>query len=92
MTNRDYEGKKVSIWLAYFVASSRSKGRRYSKKIKVNVTDIINASRELGLNPEYLEKVHPASKIKGVIIVDKLGSKSQTIKKIMEYIQSQPKK
>ncbi|AWR94303.1 signal recognition particle subunit SRP19/SEC65 family protein [Acidianus brierleyi] len=91
MTNRDYQGKKISIWLAYFNAESRKKGRKF-RKTRLSTEDIMSAANALGLEPEFFDKIHPASRIKGVIMVKKLGTKYATIRKIMEYINSKSKK
>jgi len=91
MTNKDYKGKKISIWMAYFNAESRKKGRKF-RKIRLNAEDIISAANALGLEPEFFDKIHPASRIRGVIMVKKVDNKYATIRKIIEYINSKSKK
>jgi signal recognition particle subunit SRP19 len=91
MTNKDYEGKKIAVWMAYFNAESRKKGRKF-KKTRLSVEDIISAANALGLDPEFFDKIHPGSRIKGVIMVKKIGTKYSTIRKILDYINSRNRK
>ncbi|BDC19377.1 hypothetical protein [Acidianus sp. HS-5] len=90
MSLRDYEGKKIAIWLAYFTADSRRKGRK-TKKIKITIDDVFSAAKALGLEPEVLDKMHPGSRIKGMIVVNKNKGKYKLIKDIYSYLQQQKK-
>ncbi|ARM76023.1 hypothetical protein [Acidianus manzaensis] len=81
MSLRDYEKQKVAIWLAYFTADSRRKGRK-TKKLKITLEDLINSANSLNLEPEVLDKIHPGSRIKGVVMVNKVQGKYKIIKMI----------
>ncbi|QKR00028.1 hypothetical protein GWK48_06225 [Metallosphaera tengchongensis] len=85
MSLRDYEGERVVIWLAYFVATSRREGRKFPK-LRITLKEIVDVSKEMGLDPIVLEKTHPSSKIKGMLVVKKIGSKQKTIKAIYEKL------
>ncbi|EZQ04746.1 MULTISPECIES: hypothetical protein [Acidianus] len=84
MSLRDFENKKVAIWLAYFTASSRRNGRRF-KKIKIDLNDIVSIAKQLDLEPEVMEKVHPGSRIKGLVLVKKVASKEKVLKMVYSY-------
>ncbi len=86
MSLRDYEGNKIAIWLAYFTADSRRKGRK-TRKIKVTIDDLFSAAKALGLEPEVIDKVHPGSRIRGMIMVKKNKGKYKLIKDIYSYLQ-----
>ncbi|AEE93778.1 MULTISPECIES: hypothetical protein [Acidianus] len=90
MSLRDYEGNKIAIWLAYFTADSRRKGRK-TKKVKITLDDLFSAAKALGLEPEVLDKVHPGSRVKGLIMVKKVKGKYKLIKDIYSYLQQQKK-
>ncbi|AWR97377.1 hypothetical protein DFR86_07325 [Acidianus sulfidivorans JP7] len=79
MSLRDYEGQRVAIWLAYFTANSRKKGRK-TRKLKITLEDLVNAAKSLNLEPEVLDKTHPASRIKGLVMVKKTEGKYKLIK------------
>lgn len=85
MSLRDYEGNKIAIWLAYFTAESRSKGRKV-KKTKITLEELFEAAKNLNLDPEILDKTHPASKIKGLIMVKRVDGKYKIIRLIYNYL------
>ncbi|EHP69250.1 signal recognition particle 19 kDa protein [Metallosphaera yellowstonensis MK1] len=88
MSLRDYEGKKVVVWLAYFTAPSRRKGRLFPS-LKVGLAELEKVTKELNLNPEVLDKIHPGSRIRGAVAVDKgFGGKGRTLKAIYEALRS----
>lgn len=68
----------------------RSRGRRIPRNIaipKPRIEEIIEAAEELGLNPKYEESAYPKHWwIKGRIVVDKVGSKLNTLKLIAQKI------
>jgi len=77
---------KVVVWPVYFDASkTRSEGRRLPKRFAVDsprVEEILEVSRLLGLNPELnAEARYPKGwwTRSGYVILDKLGSKSETL-------------
>ncbi|BCU70511.1 signal recognition particle subunit SRP19/SEC65 family protein [Stygiolobus caldivivus] len=89
MSLRDYKGEKIAIWLAYFLAPSRNKGRKIkkvqNKKIDFNV--ILKITSELGLEPEvYQDKIHPSTGIAGLLVVKKKYGKYKIIKMINEEL------
>jgi len=84
---------KVILWLAYFDASkTRREGRRLPRSICLrspSLQEIVKAAEVLNLNPQ------PRSDARfprcwwaegGYVIVDKLGSKQETLRKIAEKI------
>lgn len=85
MSLRDYEGNKIAIWLAYFTAESRSRGRKV-RRLKITLDELYEAAKNLNLEPEILDKVHPASKIKGLIMVKKVQGKYKIIKLLYNYL------
>lgn len=89
MSLRDFEKERVVIWLAYFIAPSRRKGRRFPR-LKVTLKDLIDSSKALNLDPIILEKEHPGSKIKGLVAVKKVGSKEATMKTVYERLKQSP--
>ncbi|MCH1770930.1 MULTISPECIES: hypothetical protein [Metallosphaera] len=89
MSLRDFEKERVVVWLAYFIAPSRRKGRRFPR-LKVTLKDLLDSSKALNLDPIVLEKEHPASKIKGLVAVKKLGSKEATVKAIYQRLKQSP--
>ncbi|WP_252896584.1 hypothetical protein [Metallosphaera hakonensis] len=48
--------------------------------------ELIEAAKELDLDPITQEKVHPASRIKGLIAVRKISSKEKVEKSIYEKL------
>lgn len=86
MSLRDYQGKKVVVWLAYYTAPSRRKGRLFPP-LKVGLAELERAAKELGLNPDVLDKVHPGSRIRGAIAVDKKArGKGKILKELYERL------
>ena len=85
---RDWEGEKVIVWLEYFNAPSRSKGRRFPKlKRTVTVDDLMKAAKSLNLDPEPLtNSKYPRTKREGAVVVKKLGSKQKTLKSIHQAL------
>jgi len=89
MSLRDYEGDKVAIWLAYFLAPSRRKGRKIRKisNKKIDLNTIYEITKRLELEPEiFQDKIHPASGIVGLIMVKKKHGKYKLIKLIVDEI------
>ncbi|BFH73208.1 hypothetical protein SJAV_11520 [Sulfurisphaera javensis] len=89
MSLRDYKDEKIAIWLAYFLASSR----RYGRKIrriegkKIDFDTLVSICKKLGLDPiPFPDKIHPASGIAGLVMVNKNEGKYKIIKKILEEI------
>lgn len=91
MSLRDYKGEKIAIWLAYFIANSRGSGRKVKKihkKIDLNTLTLI--CQKLGLNPITIQdKIHPATGITGLVMVDKVSGKYKIIKRILAEIEAQ---
>ncbi|MGC9104889.1 MAG: signal recognition particle subunit SRP19/SEC65 family protein [Thermoprotei archaeon] len=78
---------RVVIWLEYFNAPSRSKGRRVPKLNRtVTLEELMRVARELGLEPEPLNKRYPRTKREGAILVKKKASKQKIIKMIYEFL------
>lgn len=84
---------KVILWLAYLDASkTRQEGRRLPRNLcfrSPRLQEMVKAAEVLNLNPQ------PKSDAKfprcwraeeGYVIVDKLGSKQETLRKIAEKI------
>ena len=93
---------KAIIWPAYFDQTrTRKQGRRVPKSLAVQspkAEEITEAVRKLGLKPEVAAEAGypktPWAKT-GKIMVEKKGSKEQTIKKIAKQllkIRSEPSK
>ena len=85
---RDWEGEKVIVWLEYFNAPSRSKGRRFPKlKRTVTLDDVVKAAKSLNLDPEPLANIrYPRTKREGAVLVKKLGSKQKTLKALYQAL------
>jgi len=93
---------KAIIWPAYFdQARTRKEGRRVPKSLAVQspkIMEITEAAARLGLKHEVaVEAGYPKTPwVKtGMIMVEKKGSKEQTIKKIAKQllkIRSEPSK
>ena len=84
---------KAIIWPAYFdQAKTRKKGRRVPKSLAVQaprIQEIAEAAAKLGLRHEVAaEAGYPRTPwVKtGMIMVEKQGSKEQTIKKIAKQL------
>jgi len=93
--SREYRGKRIVIYPAYFDANlSRREGRRIPKHLAISnprLEDIVEICRKLGLNPEVeADKVYPRNIFsKGRIIVDKRGSKIKTLFLIASELKKQ---
>jgi Signal recognition particle 19 kDa protein len=80
---------KVVIWLEYFNAQSRSRGRRVPKLARpVTLEELVKATKELGLNPVPLNKRYPRTRKDGAVLVDKVASKQRIIKMIYKVLQN----
>ena len=78
---------KVVIWLEYFNAQSRGRGRRVPKLARpITLEELVKAAKELGLNPMHLNKRYPRTRKDGAILVDKVASKQRIIKMIYEVL------
>jgi signal recognition particle subunit SRP19 len=84
---------KAIIWPAYFdSARTRSGGRRVQKSLAVQspkIQEVTEAAEKLGLKPEVaMETGYPKTPwVKtGMVMVEKTGSKEQTIKKIAKQL------
>ena len=72
-------------------AASRGEGRKVPRSIAVRrprVEEIVEAARRLGLNPVVEDSRYPRKwwEQKQRIIVDKMGSKLETLKAIAEMV------
>jgi signal recognition particle subunit SRP19 len=84
---------KIRIWPAYFnIQYSREEGRRVPRSIAVRdpkIDELEKAALKLGLKPILqlgaAYSKHPWKKT-GVLLVDKKGSKKETIKMIAEEL------
>ncbi|MCG3109892.1 Signal recognition particle 19 kDa protein [Metallosphaera sp. J1] len=85
MSLRDFEKERVVIWLAYFVAPSRRKGRRFPR-LKVTLKELLDSCKALNLDPVVMEKEHPGSKVKGLVAVKKVGSKEKIENMVYERL------
>ena len=90
--SRRYRGRRVVLWPVNIDATaSRGEGRkiplRYAVR-KPRVEEIVEAARELGLNPEVEEARYPRRwwEQRQRIVVDKLGSKLKTLIAIAEAV------
>ncbi len=93
--SREYRGRKIVIYPEYLDSKkSRSEGRRIPLKQAVpnpTLEEIARAAEELGLNPIIEEeKAYPRDwwGRRGRVIVDKSGSKLETLRRIAEQIKS----
>ncbi len=92
MTNRDYKGRKITVWPVYLDSSEpRSRGRRLSLREAVRkprVEEIVEAAEELGLNPEVVEASYPRKwwEEHRAIMIDKMGSKTETLRLLASRI------
>ncbi|AEM39836.1 Ribonucleoprotein complex SRP, Srp19 component [Pyrolobus fumarii 1A] len=90
--SREYRGKRVVVWPSYIDASkSRGQGRKIPRKDAVprpRVEEIVEAAERLGLNPEVEEARYPRAwwEDRQRVVVDKLGSKLETLKAIAREI------
>ena len=96
MSLRDYKGEKIAIWLAYFIADSRNRGRKIKKlSKKIDLNTLFDIAKRLGLSPDlYPDKIHPSSGIAGLIMVSKPNGmgKYKVIKLILNEINKQQSK
>jgi signal recognition particle subunit SRP19 len=86
--------EKIILWPAYFDASkTRMEGRRISKNLAVpspKMLEIEEAATKLGIEHEtLLEKGYPKTPWHkpGMLLVEKKGSKEQTINQIAKQLQ-----
>jgi len=91
--SREYKGKKIVVYPQYLDSTkSRKEGRRLSLKYAVSsprIDEIVEAAESLGLNPVVEEdKKYPRNwwLSTGRVVVDKQGSKLNTLKLIAEKI------
>lgn len=91
--SREYRGRRVVVWPAYLDASlSRGEGRRIPLREAVRrprAEEIVEAAKRLGLNPEVEEARHPRRwwEQRQRVVVDKLGSKLQTLRALAAEVQ-----
>ncbi len=90
--SRRYKGKRIVLWpINIDATATRGEGRkiplRYAVR-KPRVEEIVEAARELGLNPEVEEARYPRKwwEQKQRIVVDKMGSKLRTLIAIAEAV------
>ncbi len=90
--SREYRGKRVVIWPSNIDASkSRGEGRKIPKRDAVprpRVEEIVEAAQRLGLNPEVEDARYPRAwwEDRQRVVVDKLGSKLETMRAIAREI------
>ncbi|RLI34706.1 signal recognition particle protein Srp19 [Candidatus Bathyarchaeota archaeon] len=84
---------KVIVWPAYFDSSrTQREGRRLPLKLCVStptLKEIVEAAKLLGLNPQpNFSARYPRSwwTESGYVIVEKLGSKQETLRKLAEKL------
>ena len=88
MSSREYIGKRIVVWPENIDSrKSRGRGRKVPLKFSVKnptIDEIYKAAEKLGLNPEIEEKKYPKNwwESKGRVVVDKKGSKLETLKLI----------
>lgn len=91
--SRELKGKRIILWPVNIdAAASRSEGRKIAKKYAVRrprVEEIVEAAKRLGLNPEVEDARYPRQwwQQRQRIIVDKMGSKLETLKTIAKEIE-----
>ncbi len=90
--SREYRGKRIVVWPSYIDSSkSRGKGRKIPRRDAVprpRVEEIVEAAERLGLNPEVEEARYPRAwwEDRRRVIVDKMGSKLETLRAIAREI------
>jgi signal recognition particle subunit SRP19 len=91
--SKDYRGKKIVVYPQYIDSTkSRSNGRRIPLKDALphpSIEEIVEAADKLGLNPLLEEdKKYPREwwSSTGRVIVDKRGSKLETLRLIARKI------
>lgn len=86
MPGREYRGRRVVVWPVNIDANaSRGEGRKVPRSVAVpspRIEEIVEAARELGLNPEVEESAYPRLwwQERRRVVVDKAGSKLETLK------------
>ncbi len=97
--SRDYRGKKIVIYPEYLDSRlSRSEGRRINKELAIpnpRIDEIVKAAEKLGLNPIVeADASYPRNwwEHRGRVIVDKIGSKLNTLKEIAKILKQTRKK
>ena len=92
MTKREHKGRRIVVWPVYLDSSEpRSGGRRLplGEAVRRPRTDeIVEAARELGLNPEIIDAAYPRRwwSVREAVIVDKKGSKKKILEEIARII------
>ncbi len=90
--SREYRGRRVVLWPVNIDASaSRGEGRKIPLRYAVRrprVEEIVEAARRLGLNPVVEDARYPRAwwRERQRIVVDKRGSKLETLKLIAEEV------
>jgi len=91
--SREYRGKRVVIYTSYLDADlPRRLGRRLSREEAVpkpTLREVLEAAESLGLNPVAEEDSrHPRTWFthRGRVVVDKVGSKQETLRLIASRI------
>lgn len=93
--------RKIIVWPVYIdLKNSRSRGRRVPKHLAIedpSIDEIFRAALDLNLLPEIVDKAYPKNwlEIKKAIMMNKRGSKLNTLKeiclKIKQYRELKPK-
>ncbi|MEM1927167.1 MAG: signal recognition particle subunit SRP19/SEC65 family protein [Acidilobaceae archaeon] len=84
---------RIVIWPVYIdCGTERRLGRRLSRELcvkKPTVAEIVVAAEKLGLKPEVVKKSYPRLwwVYRDAVVVDKMGSKRETLKAIARKIQ-----
>ncbi|NOZ89235.1 MAG: signal recognition particle protein Srp19 [Crenarchaeota archaeon] len=90
--SREYRGRRIVVWPVYIDSTaSRGEGRKVAKRYAVRrprVEEIVEAAERLGLHPEVEEARYPREWWGQTrrVVVDKLGSKLETLKRIAEEV------
>jgi len=91
--SRDYKGKRIVVYTSYLDSDlPRRLGRRLRREEAVpkpSIREIYEAAESLGLNPVLEEEArHPSTWFthRGRVIVDKAGSKQETLRLIASRI------
>ena len=90
--SREYKGKRIVVWPAYIDSTrSRGEGRKIARREAVprpRIEEIVEAAERLGLNPEVEDARYPRSwwEDRQRVIVDKMGSKLETLRAIAAEI------
>lgn len=92
--SREYKGQRIVIYPSYFDTNlSRREGRRVPLSLSVpnpSLDDLVKVCERLGLNPAVEHnKAHPRQPLlRGRVIVDKRGSKLETLYHIARTLRS----